>query len=338
MEGKNACSEELYDMRHLPNFIVIFIIYILILFFYSPRIFTYQVSDELTEKYLRSQDIPHEVNGRVFLSDSEIHIAAAKQYALGADPTSYNFQHPPFVKYLYGISYLISGNPFFAQIILGAILLSGTYLISFSLFKKKTIALFSAVALSFDTLFIDLSSNAMLDLGQATFLIWYIYYFLFKKDSNLFKGVLLGLIISSKFWALPLFVLIFLCFFKFQEITKNYRNFILHLFIAGFVFFLMYAPTFVTKDLEFNFIFYQLKTLKYWLDHSITSVLGGSLFLFITGYFKTWWGDLNFVKTSTWSYIWPIMLTFNFINIYNIFFKKSFMSNTSIINFFPLVY
>ena len=49
-----------------------------------------------------SQDIPHEVAGkRLFLSDSEIHIASGYLYALGNNPITFNFQHPPFIKYGY---------------------------------------------------------------------------------------------------------------------------------------------------------------------------------------------------------------------------------------------
>lgn len=114
-------------MRHALVIMTVLIVYLVRLTLSDLSIFSYQIPVDLTEKYLRSQDIPHEVHGRIFLSDSDIHIAAAKQYALGADPTKYNFQHPPFIKYLYGFAYLLWGNPLLAQVVLGMILLIGTY-------------------------------------------------------------------------------------------------------------------------------------------------------------------------------------------------------------------
>mgnify|MGYP000417059885 CR=1 FL=1 len=34
--------------------------------------------------------------------------------------------------------------------------------------------------------------------------------------------------------------------------------------------------------------------------------------MFATGYFKTWWGKEQFIKSQPWSFFWPITLFFSF--------------------------
>ena len=101
-------------MKHWIFLISIIVLYIAKLYFYSPEIFHYRFNKSLIDKYFCSQDISHEVPcKRIFLSDSDLHIAAGYLYIKGYDPTVYHFQHTPFVKYLYGIAILLTGNPSF---------------------------------------------------------------------------------------------------------------------------------------------------------------------------------------------------------------------------------
>ncbi len=102
-------------MKIKEGFILI-LVYLGWLAVFQPQVYTYRFDPVLINSYLQSQDIPHEVDQRVFLSDGEIHIAAGYLYAKGADPTVYNFQHPPLLKYLYGLSILVFHNPYFVQL------------------------------------------------------------------------------------------------------------------------------------------------------------------------------------------------------------------------------
>ena len=133
------------------------------------EMFLYKFDTGLIAQYLRSQDIPHEVPGRLFLSDSDIHISAGYLYVNGYGPTDFNFQHPPFIKYLYGISTMLTGNPFFVQLIFGAVLLLLTYVIGRAFFSSALIGALAALLLLFDPLFHHITSQALLDLGQVVF-------------------------------------------------------------------------------------------------------------------------------------------------------------------------
>ena len=109
---------------HIVFLTLIITVYLIVLFFRNPNIFSYKFDTSLVKKYLCSQDISHEPPcKRLFLSDEDIHIAAGYLYAKGSDPIVYNFQHPPLIKYLYGYSIILFHNPYFVQIGLGILFL-----------------------------------------------------------------------------------------------------------------------------------------------------------------------------------------------------------------------
>ena len=72
-----------------------------------PSIFSYKFSQDTVKNYLKSQDIEDPkglITDRVIMSDSDTYSATGYLYAKGEDPTKYNFQHPPLIKYLFGFS------------------------------------------------------------------------------------------------------------------------------------------------------------------------------------------------------------------------------------------
>ena len=99
-----------FTIKHFTLIFIALSLYYSIIAITKPVVLNYQFHDRLIQQYLRSQDITHDVAMRSFLSDSDIHIAAGFLYASGADPAEYNFQHPPFIKYLFGVSILIFNN------------------------------------------------------------------------------------------------------------------------------------------------------------------------------------------------------------------------------------
>jgi len=255
-----------------------------------------------------SQDITHEVPGkRLFLSDSEIHIASGYLYTLGNSPTAFNFQHPPFIKYLYGFSILLFQNPFIIQIVFGIVLLLLTYKISFLIFNSFLLALFSSLMLLFDPLFIDISSQALLDLGQVVFILLYFYLLLKKKKiNNFFPGIILGILFASKFWAGSLFFVILFDIYFILKRKLDLKDIFIHFIIAFIVFSIIYIKTFLDMKGVFNIVFFELKIIKYWFYHSTSQFFGSSFLLFLTGYMKTWWGNQSIIRTNTWSIFWPI--------------------------------
>lgn len=319
-------------------FILILAIYLITLFFRNPHIFSYKFNESLIKKYFCSQDISHEPPcKRLFLSDGDIHIAAGYLYAKGSDPIVYNFQHPPLIKYLYGYSILLFHNPYFVQIGLGILFLFLTYLLSFKIFEKAQISLLACLLLIADPLFLGLSSNTLLDLGQGVFLLFYFLLILFYEESFLLQGIALGLLFGSKFWGGSLFFILIIAFYLLYKRRFNLKRYLVHFSIAIVIFSLVYIKTFIDKGGFFNILFFELKTFKYWLQHSVTSIYGSSLFLFLTGYLKSWWGNNSLIKGDTWSIMWPVIFIVTVFRFIKLLIKKE-INLEFLITFIPVSY
>lgn len=305
-----------FNRKIVCIFILILIFYFLRVYFYKPTVFTYHYQEKSLNLYNRSQDIPHEVWDRVFLSDSDIHINAGYMYILGYSPIYFNFQHPPLLKYFFGLATFLFGNPFYVNIFFGLVLLYLVYFFSYKLFNDFVAAYLAAIFLILDNVFIDLSTSAMLDLGQTFFAYAYLYSFLFNPKKYYQQAIFLALLAASKFWSTALF------FFSIYLFTKIFihRDFSLKILIKKLtisvvIFSLIYFQAFLDLGYKFNLIFFQGKILKYWFHHSTSSIPGSNLILFVTGIFKSWWGERAWIFDNNWSILWPTGLTIVFFRV-----------------------
>lgn len=293
--------------NHFLALAIVAAVFITNLYYRHPEVFTYRFSPALIEKYQRSQDIPRDYHiRRIFLSDGDIHIAAGYLYARGESPVYYNFQHPPFIKYLYGASILLFQNPFVAQILLALGYIFLTYFLALKLKTGVKVALFASMLLALDPLLTEVSSQALLDLGQAGLSLLYLISAVFFPANAVLQGIVLGLFAAAKFWAAALFLTALVTIYKWYKKELDYRRFAVQVTVAFITFAAVYTKFFL--DGNYNIIFLQAKMLKYWFHHSITSIPAASLIMFLTGYFKTWWGDQRFQMASGWSILWPVGL------------------------------
>jgi len=285
-----------------------------------------------------SQDIPYEPPcPRVWLSDEELHIAAGYLYATGSDPAVIDFQHTPFVAYLYGFSVLLFKNPYYVEILFGISFIALVYVLGKKIFKSSFIPLFACLLLLVDPLFLELSSQASYELGQGVLLLLYVNLMLFDEDNFIFQGIALGLLCSAKFWGAAVFFVLLFNGYKLLIGKFKLKTFIFRLTVAFFVFSLTYIKTFLNHNFLFNIVYFQLKIFKYWLDHSIANIPFASFHLFITGSFKSWWGNNEILRTQVWSIVWPISL-FSSLFIGVKMFIKQGLSHTVFISLIPFLY
>ncbi len=309
--------------KHFFYFFLIIVIYLITIYFFQPHVFSYRFNTSLIKKYFCSQDITYEPPcRRLFLSDGDLHIAAGYLYIKGADPTEYHFQHTPFVKYLYGLTILLTKNPFHLEIFFCILYLLLTYVLAFKLFRSTKIAAVTSLLLIFDPLFIMLSGDASFEMGQACFLLTYLFFVLYKKDNFWLQGLFLGLFASAKFWgAVPFFVIVLNGYNLIKKKVKL-KTVFQQLLIGFIVFSLTYLKAFINRNGFFNIFFFQMKLLKYWKEHSMTNIPFSSLTLFLGGFYKSWWGNYSIVRTDQWSWLWPITFFVSFIKSIKIFRKK----------------
>jgi len=122
------------------------------------------------------------------------------------------------------------------------------------------------------------------------------------------QGILLGLFVGSKFWSTAVFFVFFVYIYK-KVVLKEKINFpklIYSFAVALVVFSLFYIKTYVNTQGEFDIFIFQLKNLKLIIEHNSSSLLGGTLMLFLTGRYFKWWEGGGIVKSDIWTIFWPI--------------------------------
>jgi len=288
-----------------------------LLLFKHPQIFKYNFDTNLVSDYLRSQDIEDPkglIKDRIFISDSDIYLASGYLYAKGASPTSYNFQHPPLVKYLYGFSTLLSNNPYWIQILFGLGFLLLTYFLASKVIKNKWLTMIPPGLLLLDPLFGTMMKGGYLDLGQAFFALLFVILAIYYPNKYILSGLVLGFFAASKFWSTAvIFVILTYAYKLFIKKEKvNIRKTIISFIVAFLTFSLTYIKAFVDSNWTFNIFSFLATDLKFMLSHNSAGQLGGSIILFITGFFSPWWKE-GFEKAGDWSFLWPIGLVSSII-------------------------
>lgn len=298
--------------------------YLILLFTFKKEIFNYRFSKDLINRYFCSQDIPYEPPcKRIFLSDSEIQIAAGYLYAQGEDPAVINFQHPPFIAYLYGLTSIYFKNPYLLEIFFGMIYLILIYYLGVIIFKQRLISFLAVFLLLIDPLFIDISSQASFDLGQSVFNLLYFLSLIIWKNWFL-SGVFLAMFAGSKFYAAAIFFGLIYHFYLYLKKELKIKDLFFHLFLAFFIFCLFYTSSFLRQGLKFNIFLFQLKLFKYWINHSITNLPFASVIFFLFGVFKKWWGSQEFSFSHIYNLFWPVSFFASFYLLKDIPLKKIF--------------
>lgn len=291
-----------------------------------------KVTGDYIATYLRSQDINFDVKPRAHISDEHIYVASGFLYATGSSPTEYNFQHPPLIKYLFGISAIHLGSAMWVQYAFAVALPLLTYLLGMKIFKSNFVGFMGSIFLIFDPLFINLSRHALLDLGQATFAVSYVLVSLCFPKRPAVSGMLLGLFAASKFYSPA--IVYFLAVEALLFITNkkiDAKRILITLASSFLVFNLIYIQAYL-KVGRFNIMFWQAKIIKYMLHHDAAASVGASIVLFMTGSFKNWWG--RGPSRDTWSLLWPTAFLVNLVNIL----RSTHIDKKMFIFAFPVLY
>ncbi len=272
------------------NWIAIFLLWVLFLiylFVQKPDFFRFNFNpQQMLKDYLRSQDIydPQDtIKDRIFISDSEIYLAAGYLYSLGKNPSDYNFPHPPLLKYLYGFSLRVFGNPYWLQAVFGFLLFALTYLLGIKISRNHKISVLALLFLIFDPLTADAIFNVYLDLGQTVLGLAFVLAFIFYPYAWLVQGILLGLLLAAKFWSTSIFLLVLLVIYR-KFFLKNFkiRMFIKMSVVSVLVYLSTYIIFFQQGGNLINFLWLQLRMVKLMLEHNSVSFWGGQLWLFLS--------------------------------------------------------
>jgi hypothetical protein len=313
----NLLNPKSKTKRKVNNLTFLFLLTTFFLFFIllnSQKFFS-KFDKNVVDRYLRSQDIEDiqdKIKDRIFVSDEEIYIASGYLYAGGSKSTEYNFQHPPLVKYMFGFSSKYFGLPLLPNIFFGIVLLFEVYFLGSLVFKNKLIGFIGSVLLLIDPVFKEVTTYALLDLGQMVFILGFIIATLYFQKKLILQGILLGLASASKFYSPLVIFLGIIYLYKIATKQFKFKNELVAVLAAFFTFSLSYV-----KNWPINIFFEQAKIVKFMLTHNHAVEWGGVVKLFFGGYF-----------------LWPILF---FVNLYQIL-KTNYVEREFLIYLLPLIY
>jgi len=127
------------------------------------------------------------------------------------------------------------------------LLLFLSFSLAFAVSRSKKVAILTLLLLVLDPLVRESALNVYLDLGQTVFALAFALAFLYRPQYIILQGILLGLLLSSKFWSTSLFFLVALILTRIL-VKKNFS-------LAGFLKVLMvsvltYVGTYLVFFLE----------------------------------------------------------------------------------------
>lgn len=264
-----------------------------------------------SDRYSRSQYILGD-SAPDKIPDYIVYIYAGQSYLKGEDPTTINFEHPPFGKYVLGFSGFLFGNSILINL--------GLFFFSFVLFYHllgrvtkvmwlKTLALILLFGMQIMTVY---TGFGLLDIQQLFYTLLFFSALFLKTDKKVLKyilvGIFLGMIASVKYpiTLLPLFVPIILYYSHRQ---KQFKLGLLALIFSGIFYLLTYTMYFLNGHSLLDFLRFEKYRFDWWTgERTIPKFL--ILQTIFTGRFKGWWGENVYEYASAWNLAWPMVTVF----------------------------
>lgn len=274
--------------------------------------FDFQKTHEL---YINSQFASDPNERRYIIDDPELFSYAGYQYVRGVNPTDINFEHPPLVKYFFGISIFLFGNASIIQILFGVLLLITIYLIGKEIFRNHSLSLLPLVFLSSDSLFQNQFIYPYLDLAHILIITTAILFFLkAARDKRYYflSAFFLGLLVISKylgFIAIPM--LVAYCFLRRRDDFFLYLKYIF--VIVPLVYLLTYLTFFSASSNLVDFIFLHEKIIRLYRSYLPEYPWGEIWRILVLGDWRVWFGSEPFAKVMEWTILWPLSLIATFI-------------------------
>ena len=280
----------------------------------------------LEKIYLNSQYISKNPPG--WVPDEVVFSYAGGKLIRGENPILIIPDAPPLGKYLIGLSTVIFNNDSIATLLSAVLSLVVLYLLSFQIFKNKTIALLPAFFLSFEPIFKNqLIYTPLLDIFQLVFILSCFYFFnkgvMGKKMFLYFAlaSIFLGLFIATKFFVTG-FVIIasFFMVLLYNKDMKIMFKLALTLPISLFILLASYLRVFA-----FGYPLNKFLGIQKWvfLYHNSFLILPFSVWpLLLLDKWYVWFGDKSVISDGQWSITWPIITIASIITIIFYLLKK----------------
>lgn len=245
------------------------------------------------------------------MSDDDVYTYAGYVYASGASPLSVNFEHPPFMKYLYGFSVDLFGNP--SWIIVGFMLVQALCLVYLAddLYKNKKLLVAAVVFFLSNSLVYSYFTKALLDVPLAGMMLLSIFTYLrYMKHPSVLRGVLFGSVIGLYFstkYPFPLSIGLYgLLLISVWLKYKNIWHMAIMLGSTAAAYLSTYIMFFLQGNSLIDYLRFEIWRLHWYLgkaDAPRALILHTVLF----GRHTAWWAhDNSMVVYPNYTILWPI--------------------------------
>lgn len=242
------------------------------------------------------------------MSDDTVYAFAGYAYMSGVPPTQINFEHPPFVKYLYGAAIRWFGSP--SWVVMASLALVAVCFVKLAheLYGTRVGIVVALGAYLANSLAYGFSTKTLLDMPLAALQIASVVcYLLFMKKSSRGRavkwGVVAGLSLSAKY-PVPITILLQMLLLGFALMrTKRLKEIMGVGAVMVATYLATYAPFFMAGNSLLDFI-----KFEYWRFHWFlgkTDAPKGLIFqtLFF-GRHRAWWNGQQVVYEK-FSVLWP---------------------------------
>ncbi len=302
-------------MKQRPLFFVILgslVIYLLLFFCFHKDIYLHKFnSDQIEERYFNSSYGKN--RAEYILSDEELYIAEGHFLInKNQDLHKLNAGHPPFGKYLIGLSLKFFQNPYWFSALFGVVSLLFFFLIGLELGLPPVWAIIVTSFLCLESLFLEQFSTSLLDIYLITLCFVSLFFYLraFKNQKSswiIISHFFLGLAMATKFFptAVPLVVALVsttvlsgnFSFFKKYILTLPFMGLG---FVLGHITYFFYHPSIL------EFIRYNRYVISWWAGSPQVPPLQVWDLVFRNRW-HTWWENQEVITTPYWWVAWPIV-------------------------------
>lgn len=275
-------------------------------FDYTDKYYTDKYYKQLEDTFNRSQY--RQKNPTALIPDETVFEYASGAYLRGVDPILINSEHTPLGKYIIGFAISVFHNARIAVIPFAFLTLIVLWLLGKKITGSNAIAFVPVILFSFEKLYLDqLRYVPLLDIIHLPFILLTLYFFLQEFDTELFllTSLSLGTVAATK-TVVPAILLV-LCFsltFIIEKKLHTFFRFILFLPVAGILFLVSYARTFLDGYTVYEFIGFQKWIFLYQKSKLIYPFSAWRL-VFLNQW-QAWWGDFSILKADDWSILWPV--------------------------------
>lgn len=280
--------------------------------FNSTLFFDHKPFAQLESIYSRSQYVLGD-GKEVTMGDGDVYAYAGTRYVAGTDVTSINFEHPPLAKYLYGLSYTITGMQNWVLIPLLLLTPLLMWQLSSYLFSNHWFRWLSVVLLLTHTAYMSNSTQTMLDFPQMFFLlIFQIFFCKLENQKNSYRlglifGISAGLTWLAKY-PFPLILMLHALNYVWLVHKKvPIKILATSVFAAAATYLVGYTSFFLHGNSLIDWVRFEWWRVQWYMGKTDNPsfMLFKTLF---TGTYPAWWSDEpKDIVVAYWNISWPLI-------------------------------